>query len=190
MLLFQEQIQTPENASIARFQGLGCYQTHSEKQHKTTRQTAHAFQAASHDVTECAPPFSPEYSPAALARLLLPACPSAQPPHRPRLVVNPLFSPSSASRQPAALPFSAQAAGSARIHLRPRAARLLRCWLAALAGLLAAAAALLLLTWALLRAALAPQADEWALALGSGPGAFRASVMQLAWLGTSPWLGP
>ena len=104
--------------------------------------------------------------------------------------MNPLFSPSSASRQPAASPFSAQAAGSARIHLRPRAARLLRCWLAALAGLLAAVAALLLLTWALLRAALAPQADEWALALGSGPGAFRASVMQLAWLGTSPWLGP
>ena len=31
-LFFQEQIQGPGNASIARFDGLGCYQTHSEKQ--------------------------------------------------------------------------------------------------------------------------------------------------------------
>ena len=29
-LLFQEQIKGPENAPIARFDGLGCYQTHSE----------------------------------------------------------------------------------------------------------------------------------------------------------------
>ena len=30
LLLFQEQIKGPENASIARFDGLGCYQTRSE----------------------------------------------------------------------------------------------------------------------------------------------------------------
>ena len=30
MLCFQEQIKGPENASIARFDGLGCYQTRSE----------------------------------------------------------------------------------------------------------------------------------------------------------------
>ena len=30
MLFFQEQIQGPEKAPIARFDGLGCYQTHSE----------------------------------------------------------------------------------------------------------------------------------------------------------------
>ena len=32
-LFFQEQIQGPENASIARFDGLGCYQSSSEKKH-------------------------------------------------------------------------------------------------------------------------------------------------------------
>ena len=31
-LLFQEQIKGPENAPIARFDGLGCYRTHSENQ--------------------------------------------------------------------------------------------------------------------------------------------------------------
>ena len=29
-LFFQEQIQAPENGSIARFDGLGCYQSDSE----------------------------------------------------------------------------------------------------------------------------------------------------------------
>lgn len=65
-----------------------------------------------------------------------------------------------------------------------------RRWLRVLACAAAILAALPLMAWALLRAALAPQAGEWAVTLGSGPWAIRASAVQLAWLGTSPWLGP
>ena len=65
-----------------------------------------------------------------------------------------------------------------------------RRWLRLLACAIAILAALPLMAWALLRAALAPQAGEWAVTLGSGPWAIRASAVQLAWLGTSPWLGP
>ena len=38
MLQKQEQIQGPENASIARFDGLGCYQTDSETNRETNRE--------------------------------------------------------------------------------------------------------------------------------------------------------
>ena len=70
---------------------------------------------------------------------------------------------------------------------RPPARR--RWWLPVLC-VVAALAALPVALWALLRAALAPQPGEWAVMLGSGLWAVQASVMQLAWLGTSPWLGP
>ncbi|MCL1962421.1 MAG: transglycosylase domain-containing protein [Desulfovibrionaceae bacterium] len=44
--------------------------------------------------------------------------------------------------------------------------------------------------WATLRAALAPQAGEWATEIGRGPFKLQASVPQLVWLATTPWIGP
>ena len=52
-----------------------------------------------------------------------------------------------------------------------------------------AAALLLAALWALLRSALMPQAGEWATEIGRGPLALRASVPQLVWLVTTPWIG-
>ena len=48
---------------------------------------------------------------------------------------------------------------------------------------------LLAVLWALLRAALMPQAGDWATDLGRGPLALRAGVPQLVWLATTPWIG-
>ncbi|MDO5290327.1 MAG: biosynthetic peptidoglycan transglycosylase [Pseudomonadota bacterium] len=59
-----------------------------------------------------------------------------------------------------------------------------------LAVLLAALSVVLcVVLWAVLRAALAPQAGEWATTLGRGPLQLRASVPQLVWLATTPWIG-
>ena len=43
--------------------------------------------------------------------------------------------------------------------------------------------------WAVLRIALAPAAGEWATEIGRGPFALQASVPQLVWLATTPWIG-
>ena len=43
--------------------------------------------------------------------------------------------------------------------------------------------------WAVLRIALAPVAGEWATEIGRGPFALQASVPQLVWLATTPWIG-
>ena len=42
---------------------------------------------------------------------------------------------------------------------------------------------------AVLRAALAPKPGEWAVDIGRAPFSLRASVPQLVWLGTTPWVG-
>ena len=67
----------------------------------------------------------------------------------------------------------------------PRVHRLLR----ALALLAIALAVLLAALWATLRIALAPQTGEWATEIGRGPLKLRASVPQLVWLATTPWIG-
>ena len=43
--------------------------------------------------------------------------------------------------------------------------------------------------WAVVRIALAPAAGEWATEIGRGPFALQASVPQLVWLATTPWIG-
>lgn len=63
--------------------------------------------------------------------------------------------------------------------------RVLRLLLIAGASL----AVLLLALWAVLRVALLPQTGEWATTLGRGPLAVRASLPQLVWLATTPWVG-
>ncbi|MDO5088021.1 MAG: biosynthetic peptidoglycan transglycosylase [Comamonadaceae bacterium] len=60
----------------------------------------------------------------------------------------------------------------------------LAAWLALALGLTLAA------LWTLLRALLAPaDAQDWTVTLGRGPLALPASVPQLAWLATTPWIG-
>ncbi|MFT3778960.1 MAG: biosynthetic peptidoglycan transglycosylase [Ottowia sp.] len=60
---------------------------------------------------------------------------------------------------------------------------------AALGWILLTLAVLLGALWAILRIALAPQTGEWATEIGRGPFRVQASVPQLAWLGTTPWIG-
>ena len=59
-------------------------------------------------------------------------------------------------------------------------------------GLLTVGVALLLALgalWATLRIALMPAAGDWATEIGRGPLTLRASVPQLVWLATTPWIG-
>jgi len=56
--------------------------------------------------------------------------------------------------------------------------------------LLLTLAVLLGALWATLRIALAPQTGEWATEIGRGPFKLQASVPQLVWLATTPWIGP
>lgn len=51
-------------------------------------------------------------------------------------------------------------------------------------------AALLGALWITLRIALTPQPGDWATEIGRGPFKLRASVPQLVWLATTPWIGP
>lgn len=67
--------------------------------------------------------------------------------------------------------------------------RLLRRLARGLALILLTLAVLLAALWATLRIALAPQTGEWATELGRGPLRLQASVPQLVWLATTPWVG-
>ena len=68
---------------------------------------------------------------------------------------------------------------------RPLLRRLARVLAVVLLVLAVAAGAL----WAVLRIALAPAAGEWATEIGRGPFKLQASVPQLVWLATTPWIG-
>ncbi|MFT4194550.1 biosynthetic peptidoglycan transglycosylase, partial [Ottowia sp.] len=59
----------------------------------------------------------------------------------------------------------------------------------AIGWILLTLAVLLGALWATLRIALAPQTGEWATEVGRGPFRVQASVPQLVWLGTTPWIG-
>ena len=61
--------------------------------------------------------------------------------------------------------------------------------LRALALVAATLTVLLAALWALLRIALMPQTGEWATGIGRGPFRLQASVPQLVWLATTPWIG-
>ncbi|WP_051235846.1 biosynthetic peptidoglycan transglycosylase [Ottowia thiooxydans] len=50
-------------------------------------------------------------------------------------------------------------------------------------------ATLLAMLWGAARIALAPKADEWSVRVGRGPLKMEASVPQLVWLATTPWIG-
>ena len=67
---------------------------------------------------------------------------------------------------------------------------LARRLLAASVCMLVTFAVLLGALWAVLRIALAPHEGEWATDIGRGPFKLRASVPQLVWLATTPWIGP
>ena len=87
----------------------------------------------------------------------------------------------------AALPPSSATAAAPAQARRPRRWRRRLAWATLAVGL--TSVVLLAALWALLRAALMPQADEWATQIGRGPLALRASVPQLVWLATTPWIG-
>lgn len=67
-------------------------------------------------------------------------------------------------------------------HARPRWGLILACSVLIPAVFLA-------LLWSAARMALAPQADEWSVRVGRGPLQLEASVPQLVWLATTPWIG-
>ncbi|MBH1965632.1 MAG: transglycosylase domain-containing protein [Comamonadaceae bacterium] len=67
-------------------------------------------------------------------------------------------------------------------HGRPR-------WGVILACSVLIPAVLLGLLWSTARMALKPQADEWSVKVGRGPFQLEASVPQLVWMATTPWIG-
>jgi hypothetical protein len=64
-----------------------------------------------------------------------------------------------------------------------------RRWVQGALAIALTATVLLVALWILLRAALMPQAGDWATDIGRGPLTLRAGVPQLVWLATTPWIG-